>query len=257
VYDLPAALDAARNHINLLRQIGDRRGEGLALNRIGITLVNLGQFSEGNKHLLDAYKILHQIGERSGEAISFVYLGIIAEHYKAHDEALAYMKRGLAIQRELDLDTDMAFTLFHIGNVNLARNDLNEAVQAFDEARSLLEANGLPHQISEIYTALSEIDMRREDRVAAKAHVAPLLSRLAQRQLNGLMLPGLAYWRSIQVLERVNDMKQAAQLREVFQAEVNAILDRLVDPRWRDAYINGIWYHAALFKGDHVVSAQG
>jgi len=257
VYDLPAALDAARNHINLLRQIGDRRGEGLALNRIGITLVNLGQFSEGNKHLLDAYKILRQIGERSGEAISFVYLGIIAEHYKAHDEALAYMNRGLVIQRELDLDTDLAFTLFHIGNVNLARNDLNEAVKAFDEARSLLEANGLPHQISEIYTALSEIDMRREDRVAAKAHVAPLLSRLAQRQLNGLMLPGLAYWRSIQVLERVNDMKQAAQLREAFQAEVNAILDRLVDPRWRDAYINGIWYHAALFKNDHVASAQG
>ncbi len=255
-YDLPAALDAARSHINLLRQIGDRRGEGLALNRIGITLVNLGQFSEGHKHLLDAYKILHQIGERSGEAISFVYLGIVAEHYKAYDEALAYMNRGLAIQRELDLDTDAALALFHIGNVNLARNDLNAAVKALDEARAFLESNGLPQQISEIYTALSEIDMRRGDRVAAKAHVAPLLSRLVERQLNGLIQPGLAYWRSIQVLERVNEIKQAAQLRDAFQAEANAILDRLTDPRWRDAYSNGIWYHAALLKNDHLENAK-
>src|SRR5262249_23640216 len=106
--NLPAALEAYDRQIALLRQIGDRRREGLTLLNIGGALVNLGELSEGNAHLLDAYKILHQIGERSGEAASLVNLGIIAWHHKAYDEALAYMRRGLAIQRSLNTQADIA-----------------------------------------------------------------------------------------------------------------------------------------------------
>src|SRR5262249_55526196 len=83
--NLPAALHAYGQQIALLRQVGDRRREGLTMLSIGSILVSMGELSEGNSHLLDAYKILHQIGERSGEAASLVNLGIIAQHHKAYD----------------------------------------------------------------------------------------------------------------------------------------------------------------------------
>ncbi len=245
--NLSAALDAYDHQIALLRQIGDRRHEGLTLLNIGATLVSLGELSEGNAHLLDAYKILHQIGERSGEAASLINLGIIAMHHKAHDEALAYMNRGLALHRSLNTQADSARTLYHMANVYILQNNLAAAVSALDEARAFFEANGLTQNIDEIYTALSEIDLLRSDLVAARAHIAPLLPRLIDCHVHDLFVPGLAYWRTIQILEQCSETEQAAQLRAAFAALMRTTLDSLTEAR-RDALINKIWYHAALLQ---------
>jgi adenylate cyclase len=244
--DLPAALDASRQQIRLSRQVGDRRHEGLTLSQIGAILVKLGQLSEGNAHLLDGYKILRQIGERLGEATSFLYLGIIAHYYKAYDEALAYMHRGLAIQRELDADADAALTLFHMGNVSIAKGDLNEAEGVLREARALFEANSLSHEFEEVDAALAEIDLLRGDPEAAMRAVHPLLSRLQQRSMTDLIAPGLAYWRVIQVLQQCGQSEQAEQLRADFMLESDALLERLESPHWQERYIQSIWYHTAL-----------
>jgi tetratricopeptide (TPR) repeat protein len=244
--DLASALDASRQEISLLRQIGDRRREGITLNQIGITLVKLGQLSEGNAHLLDAYKILHQIGERAGEATSLVYLGAIAQHYKAYDEALAYLMRGLALQRTLNAGSDAALTLFYMGNVYIRKKELDEAVKMLDEARALLVANNQANHVAEIDTALAEIDMANGQLASAHDHISLLLVRLTQRQVNDLFEPGLAYWRAIQVLDKLGETATADKLRTAFLAEAHALLDKLADRSWRNGYVNNIWYHAAL-----------
>ena len=241
------ALDAYRQEISLLRQVGDRRREGITLNQIGITLVNLGQLSEGNAHLLDAYKILHQIGERSGEAISLVNLGVIAHNHKAYDEALAYMRRGLALQRQLNAEADAARTLFYMGNVFIANDDLPSAQRSFDEARDFLQANNLPQYVDELYTALSDIDLRRDDHVAARAHINPLLARLEAGNLSYLIIPGLAYWRTIYALRECGEPEKAEALRQTYLQRIAGILARLTERSWDKAFVEALWYHAALF----------
>ncbi len=243
--DLPSALEASQQQLRLSRQIGDRRQEGWTLNQIGLILVNLGQLSEGNAFLLDGYKLMRQIGERAGEAMSFLYLGIIAEHHKAYDEALAYMNRGLAIQRELDVDAEAALTLFHMANVFIAKGDLEEARHALIEARAFLQATNLVQQIEEIDAALAEVHLRQENLSTASRHIEPLLSRL-QHDVNDLIVPGLAYWRTIQVLKQCGQAEEAARLRDAFRVRANSIMSRLDSPKARDRYVNSIWYHAAL-----------
>jgi predicted ATPase/class 3 adenylate cyclase len=248
VSDYAAAMDAARQQIELLRQVGDRRREGRAQNRIGMILVNLGQFSEGNKCLLDAYQILHQLEERAGEAISFTYLGVIASHYKAYGEALAYLNRSLVIQRELKIGLDAAFTLFQVGNVYIAQNELDMAAQALDEARAYLDAIGQTTQIEEIDLALAEIEARRGDPDSAAARVKPMLSRLLNRQVVDLFAPGLAYWRATMLLDQFGNADRSEVLRAAFRSEVEIVLGKLPDARWRESYVNAIWYHAALLS---------
>jgi class 3 adenylate cyclase/tetratricopeptide (TPR) repeat protein len=250
--DLIAALDASRQEISLLRQIGDRRREGLTLNQIGISLIKLGQISEGNNHLLDAYKILHQIGERAGEATSLVYLGQIAYHYKGYDEALAYLKRGLALQQTLNAGGDAGLTLFYMGNAYIAKLEYDEATKAFDEARVLLLANEQAHYVNEIATGLAEIDMARGQLAAARDHISPLLIRLTEEQISDLFMPGLAYWRTIEVLKRLSDMDQVETLLQAFQREASRILRKMPDRTWQTDYIKNVWYHAALW-GDSPV----
>ena len=247
--NLPSALHAYGQQIALLRQVGDRRHEGLTLLSIGGTLVSMGELSEGNAHLLDAYKILHQIGERSGEAASLVNLGIIAQHHKAYDEGLAYMERGLTIQRELTAEADVARTLFYMGNVFIQQKKLNEAVAALAEAESLFAANNLPQHLDEISTARSEIDALRNDLETARTNIRPLLPRLARHQVEDIFLPGLAYWRAIHILKLRGEDSLATQLHESFRDFINPILNSLTAAR-REAFINKIWYHAALLNGE-------
>ncbi|HVO42766.1 MAG TPA: adenylate/guanylate cyclase domain-containing protein [Aggregatilineales bacterium] len=59
--DLPAALDAARQQIGLLRQIGDRRHEGLWLGNLGIRYRKLGQVERARECLERALAILEDI----------------------------------------------------------------------------------------------------------------------------------------------------------------------------------------------------
>ncbi len=245
--NLLAALDAYRQQINLLRQIGDRRHEGLTLNHIGITLINLGEVSEGNTQLLEAYRILHQIGERAGEATSLTHLGVIAYHHKAYEEALAWMDRGLAIQRFLNADVDAALTLFHAGNVYIAKGQPVEAARAWAEARDLLEANNLPYYVEEIDCALAEVDIQQGKGAAARVHIGALLPRLMQEQFNNLFLPELACWRVIQVLDFLHETEHARAMRHVFHTYARTILDRLSEEK-RYNYINAVWYHTALLS---------
>jgi hypothetical protein len=252
--NLPAALESSRRQIALLRQIGDRRREGLTLNRIGYLLINLGLISEGNAHLIDAYQILHQIGERSGEAANLISLGIVAEFYGAYTEALAYMNRALVTQRGLKAEVEAALTLFYMANVHLIGGALDQAEQTLTESRAIIEANHrLPYilPLIEIDTALAEIEMQRGQLETARRRLVPMLLRLQRRQINGLCRPGLAYWRAIQVLEKNQEMPQAAQLRLAFRAAIQPTLDWLVKQNREQDYVSRIWYHAALLEDKH------
>jgi predicted ATPase/class 3 adenylate cyclase len=238
--DLVAAMDTSRQQITLLRQIGSRSREAQTMVRIGVLLVHLGQLSEGNAHLIDAYRMLRQIGERAGEADSLVWLGVIAEHYKAYDEALAYHKRGLILQEQIDSRADIALTLFHMGNAYIRKGDYADAARVLNDARTLLS------DVDEIGVAQAEIDLYNGDTGSAHRRVQPMFSRLQRRQLKDIIMPGLAYWRVIKVLEAVGQYEQAAQLRRAFREIVKGVLGKLVDSQWRTAYVQNIWYHAEL-----------
>ena len=79
----------------------------------------------------------------------------------------------------------------------------------------------------------------------ARCAVGEPLPVMPLRLVGDLFIPGLAYWRVVQILNRSGDAEQADQLRASFRAEAEALTDKLPDPDWRKAYTN-IWYHAAL-----------
>jgi len=250
--NLTAALDATRRQITLFRQIGDRRHEGLTLNRIGWLLANLGQLSDANHGLLDAYRILHQMGDRQGEAENLTYLGIVAEYYHAFKDAAAYHNRALVIQRSLNNEVDMATTLFYKSSAQINGGALIEAEKTLEQARHILEANSrLPYilQTVEIEAALAEVDWHRGHYATAMVRIVPMLARLKRGQIGGLHRPGLAFYRTVQVLEKNGRRDEANLLREKFKSLMKPTLDWLAQQKWDAAFIDNIWYNRMLMRG--------
>ena len=245
--DLPTALESFKQELARLRRIGNRRREGQTLNNIGLVLIDMGQFSEANTHLQQAYTILYQIGERRGWAISLNGLGVIANFRGAFEEALAYLNRGLEQMRELVIPGDIALNLMQIGCVRLRMSDLTTAELLLREALSLFETLRWPTHIAEVRTALSEVALQNGDIVLAQNLSADLLPALQSGKVNELQRPGLAYWRTIRVFEQSNEPEIASQLREAYRQYHESILAKLTDPAWKDAYNSRIWYHKAMF----------
>lgn len=251
-YDLPAALDASRHQLELLRQVGDRRREALTLNRIGWLLINLGQLAESNTQLLDAYRILRQIGERSGEAMCLLNLGMVAEFYHAHDEALAYMERALTAHRLLNAQVDMALTLFHMGNVAIAKGALDEAERHLLEARDILEINHRVRyilQLVEVDAALAEIDLLRGHHATAHERMSAMFTRLQRGQINQLERPGQACWRAIRILQANGQTERATRIRDAFRDAVRPTLEWLQAQggTWHADYLNNHDFNRAIF----------
>jgi len=247
--DHPAALNALKRRLVLLRRTGNRRGEGQTLNLIGLNLVRLGQLSEANGYLQQAYAILRQIGERLGEALSLNYLGILAGQRQAFDEGLAYLNRGLALIRELNTPADLGLTLFHLGNLALRKGDGITAESVFAEAATLFDSLGFQPQAAEACAGLAESALRSGDLSRARALVDKLLPRLQAGQVNDLQMPGLAYWRAIQVTTQTRQPEDVAVLHQMFRHYYDVILDKLSDPAARDAYSN-LWYHHELLASE-------
>ncbi len=237
-----------KRQLDLLRQVGDRRGEGTALVTLGANLVHLGQLSEANAALLDGYKILHQIGAVFAESRALLYMGQIAAHRRAWGEGLAYALRGLAVLRDLDLGISVARAQLFIGSMYLGDGDLGSASDAFTECRELSREAGFERVVAEAGAALADVALQRGEIESARRQITPILPHLLTCDVRDLQQPGLAWWRAVQVLDRCADFGGADSLRAAFRNYSAGVLTRLPDAGWRDAYINNVWYHRVLLE---------
>ncbi|MBX3082287.1 MAG: AAA family ATPase [Anaerolineae bacterium] len=253
--DLTAALGALNKQIARLRQLGDRRNEGLALIHIGSVLVGLGEFREGNRHLMEAYRLMRQINDRAGEATSLVYLGVIAEHDRAYDEALGYFNRGLVIQKSLSAFADSAMTLFHMGNCYIAQGDFDDALSMFIQARSIVRSQERFDRVAEIECGLAEIALKRGEFERAESYVRAHYARLVDARISGCLQPGLMFWRAIHVLQAEGEAAEENKLRLAFRRWMDATLAKMTDVTWQQSFVT-IWYHAALLTDASVDSTS-
>jgi tetratricopeptide (TPR) repeat protein len=123
------------------RQIGDRRGEAMVLNNLGIGYARrltgdaIGCFQQ-------AMDIRREIGDRPGEAQTAANL---ADTYLRTDrvgEALDLLNRALDIHRQEGHQYGEGVALNNLGEVFLAKGRADEAVATLDQARDIFARIG-------------------------------------------------------------------------------------------------------------------
>ena len=69
------AIDHYQQSLTIAREIGDRQGEGKALNNLGNAYNNLGQYEQAIDHHQQCLTIAREIGNRRGEGNALGSLG--------------------------------------------------------------------------------------------------------------------------------------------------------------------------------------
>ncbi len=123
------------------RQLGDLKARAEALRGLGSAYM-ARQDAKPLDHLYESLELMRQIGDLRGEASVLALLGIIARETNQLDKAQEYFERGLKLMRAAGAPTGEASALHNLSLVYVLRGQNDEALAHVEAALSLLEEHG-------------------------------------------------------------------------------------------------------------------
>ena len=84
------ALQYYEQALDIYKEVGDRSGEGIALNNLGLIYNALGKQEEALQYYNEALAIRREVGDCSGEGVTLNNLGALYFNQGYYDVALAF-----------------------------------------------------------------------------------------------------------------------------------------------------------------------
>ena len=134
--DLPAALDAWQQALEIYQSNNLREKAAITLNNLGIAHRSLGQYQAAMDVLQQALAIVRDIGDRSGEAMALNNLGNVQNSLGNYQPAIELYEQNLTIAREIGDPRSEASAL---GNLGLVYDTLGQHQQALEFHQQTLE----------------------------------------------------------------------------------------------------------------------
>jgi tetratricopeptide (TPR) repeat protein len=122
--------------LEIIREIGDRRGEGNILGNLGNVYSHLGQVEKAIEHYEQALEIIREIGDRRGEGANLGNLGLAYSDLGYVEKAIEHYEYALDISREID---DKHNEGNWLGNLGIAYRILGEVEKAIEYHEQALD----------------------------------------------------------------------------------------------------------------------
>jgi tetratricopeptide (TPR) repeat protein len=157
------ALEHYQQALAISRKMGDRIGEGVALNNIGSVYQNQGQYPQALERYREALKIREEIGDRSGMGYTLNSMGTVSVNQGKYQEGLEFHQQSLTISRELNDRDGIATSLNNIGLAYDGQGKYPKALESYQEAlkieREISDKSGSGttlNNIGAVYKALGQ-----------------------------------------------------------------------------------------------------
>jgi tetratricopeptide (TPR) repeat protein len=181
------SLDAAR-------RLGDRTGEGSALNNLGIALQRARRFQEAITAGQDAAAIHRETGDRHREGMALGNLGLALQAVRRFEEAITTHQESLAIFRETGDRNGEGMALNNLGIALQETRRFEEAITAHLEAVAIFRETGDRHgeggALGSLGSALQET-RRFEEAITAHQDAAAIHRETGDRHGEGSALNNL------------------------------------------------------------------
>jgi tetratricopeptide (TPR) repeat protein len=133
------ALEYARQALDKFRLAGDASGQAIALNGVGWSHAQLGEYHQALTFCQDALVLMRDLGFREGQASTWNSLGYAHHGLADHQQSAICYQRALGLFRGLGDRYNEAGTLTCLGDVHLSAGDSGAACRAWAQALRILE----------------------------------------------------------------------------------------------------------------------
>lgn len=153
--DAAGALRLYQESLACFRRLGDRRGEGMALNSLANLQRGQGQWAEAETHFTQALHIFEEIDYRWGQDMVFNNLGSLHYDLGQYNQAQALCLQGLQISIEIRNNWGQGHLLGSLGNIIREQGDFSAAHNYFYQALELWRKDGVQSYEGMILAELS------------------------------------------------------------------------------------------------------
>jgi tetratricopeptide (TPR) repeat protein len=169
-------LTATTISLDAARRLGDRTGEGAALNNLGISLQRGRRFQEAITAGQEAAASHREAGDRHREAMALGNLGLALQEARRFGEAITAHQESLAIFRETGDRDGEGMALNNLGIVLQETRRFEEAITAHQKAMAIFseigDCHGESSALGGLGTALQETGRLKEAIVIHQETVA-------------------------------------------------------------------------------------
>jgi predicted ATPase len=162
--DLPDASAQLESVLELRRQLGDRRGAGLALAGLGLFATSAGDYARAERHLTDARELFQRSGDRWGLASTLWRIADLAFARGDVEGAEAALQEARSVLGATRRERWIANTLAGLAEVAVHRGDIDEATVLLEDARDRYaardDAQGVEH-VEERLRSIAKSPLRR------------------------------------------------------------------------------------------------
>jgi CHAT domain-containing protein/Tfp pilus assembly protein PilF len=129
------ALNNFEQALVIVREIGNRQGEGAILSQIGLIYRKVGKYTKALDYYQKSLAISTQIGDKPMEATTLNNIGNVYLSLGKHPKALDYFQQALAILKQINYKAAEGTTL---NNIGLVHNNLGEYPKALGYSQQAL-----------------------------------------------------------------------------------------------------------------------
>jgi tetratricopeptide (TPR) repeat protein len=129
--DQSEALEMFEACLALRRGLGNERDIAATLSTLSLARLRGGDTEGAEQGELEALKLFRTLGDKYGEAIGLLHLGQICHRADKHDEALEYLKQGLAAAQRIKNKELEGECQLHIGELTYEAGQFAEAENIF------------------------------------------------------------------------------------------------------------------------------
>ncbi|MFI0418615.1 ATP-binding protein [Spongiactinospora sp. 9N601] len=139
------AITAYEHAATIFRETGDRHGEGQALNNLGIALRQVRRFDEAITAHTKATQIYRETGDRHGEGMALDNLGPALRQVRRFDEAITAHTKATQIFQETGDRHGEGMALDNLGIAFQKVRRFDEAITAHTKATQIFQETGDRH----------------------------------------------------------------------------------------------------------------
>ena len=128
--------------LDIMMETGEKQGEAVCYGNLGIVFQALGEYGKAEEYLEKALAMNKEIGHKAGEATSYGNLGTVFQSVGEYGKAEEYLKKALAIRTEIGDKDGEAADYGNLGTVFLSVGEYGKAKEYLKKALAIRKAIG-------------------------------------------------------------------------------------------------------------------
>ncbi|MFN8492316.1 MAG: tetratricopeptide repeat protein [Caldilineaceae bacterium] len=229
----------------ICQETGNRQVEATGYGNLGALLEAQGAYEQAQRHFEQSLQLRRAIGDQQGEVDSLHSLALLHHHLDDNITAVKYGRQAVQLAEAIEAKHDGASALTFLGHALTALGEWTEATVCYEQAIQLRQEMGEQNLVLEPLAGLARAAQAQGKQDKAQAHVATILSALAQNAPEGAYEPARIYLTCYHVLLAV----QPVRAQELLQRAYHLVWERaekIDDDTLRHSFLMNVAVHREI-----------